>query len=207
MKQVVIFLALIPAAVSAQNFPDKPPWDWSVQERIAKRTDPEMRAARRMRDLSSVRVVAAGWSPINGAYEPELFLPFELLSRLMRAADPRDPLFVSSRAMYRQDIVAAGWDYDEFWRDLESFGTTYLDVWYRAGESQRTSLGHADLTVFEAQICAARTVVLARARQKYGAAFDRFLYTAVARTVFAWYDDKQDTAQILSEREKPCEEK
>ena len=200
-----IHLLLFLGALTTAETPTKDPWMYTLHERVELRTNVNARTARRARDLPTIRQAREGWSPIDGRYEPELFLPSELLTELMRAANSARADAQASREFYREQIIKSGWNYDEFWRELETVGAEYFTIVRTVAEGQKATKGRLELAPFQRAICVQRTRMLQDARAKFGQeAFDRFLYTGVAPHLHAWYDDQLDTPEILIEREKPC---
>src|SRR6266567_7035872 len=102
---MIAFFLLGQVALSTNE--QKAPWLWTTEERIARRVDADQRRARLQRELPSIRQVAPGWYPVNGALEPELFLPGELLSELLRGADGADRRATAYRSEFLRFIVEA----------------------------------------------------------------------------------------------------
>src|SRR4051794_19356615 len=100
-RTIVLGLALIGVSLHAATMPQTtPPWEWSDEERLARRFDPlsirERAAARpagaatsasrvHSNQMGGVEISAAADLPnfISGARNPELFMPFELFSSLI----------------------------------------------------------------------------------------------------------------------------
>ncbi len=180
----------------------KPAWEWTFDERIAKRLDPSHireRAVANEKDL----VERGGFKPeevipvrftIEGRRDPELFMPSELFHSILDGArigsDTGD-----TRKTYKQKILDAGWDEDLFWQTVEEASAEY---WKTTNE--RLALEHAALTqpvalaerralTIKAESlgipgCRLRADALQTVRQKLGAEkFDRFLYETIAPTI------------------------
>jgi hypothetical protein len=177
-----VTLAALPSSSAAQS---KAAWDWTVAERLAERFDP---AKIRERDEAYIAKYSAahpelrsdqGTQPhtglryrIDGARNPELFLPHELFDYLVKGVGSEERV----RSRVRQESAAglrgAGFDADWFWPALESISAPYLP-WFqrRGGQSNRDRY----------ERCHTRYVALETARQRFGPAqFDRMLYTVVA---------------------------
>lgn len=184
----------------------KPPWLWTSDERIALRVDPTARHARLLRELSSVRALAPGWSPINGSVEPELFLPEELVAELMRETDLQNVHGVDRRAYYRTAIQRAGWDVDSFWQAIDSAGATYLSLLKASAAAQRGARGHADVSQSQDMMCAVQAKMLSIVREKLGSErFDQFLYTSVAPSIVLWVKDEAESAGALKRAAEGCQ--
>lgn len=93
----------------------KAAWEWSLDERIAKRLDAQQireRAGARERDLSKdpMRLQAHDSGPvefvIEGRRNPELFMTFELFGSIFLGIDPRTAK--ETRDQYRTKIAAFG---------------------------------------------------------------------------------------------------
>lgn len=200
-----IALLMVLATPGPASESPKPPWLWTADERIAQRVDPAARRARRVRDLPKVRKVATGWSPINGSEEPQLFFPWELMRSLVLSADAQAPYGLNRREHYRVTIQRAGWDYDEFWRTLESAAAPYIALMRQSAEAQRASRGRADLKELDALICAVQADMPVAAYNHFGAnAFNEFLYTTVAPPLHMWIDDRAEAADTLRKTERGC---
>ena len=202
-KAVLIGIAFLASAALAQDA-RKPPWLWTPEERFRERFDAKSKQDRmaRQRSANTIRQVKDGFWPIDGDANPELFLPSELMNVFLSQQ-------IAAREIYRQAIKTAGWDYDDFWRVMESNAADFLAASKQMGDLQRKSHGHGpeqpDWDRLGEQLCSARTRALAAGRQTFGAeAFDKFLYTAVAPHLVQWASDETDNATNLTRMEKGC---
>lgn len=180
---------------------EKAAWQWTAEERIAKRVDPVQRAARRAR-THGAPARPAGFTPLDGSREPELFLPVELVTSLiLDNAAPHQLM----RNRHRAAIEAAGWDFAQFWVTLDAAAAPYIALMNYSGQLQRQARGRADLGRLKPQICAAAADLLSAARTTFGnEAFDRFLYRHVAPSIRTEIADHSETAVTLSARSKGC---
>lgn len=156
---------------------EKPAWEWTLEERIAERTDPakirERVAAAGQRALEydqqegTKRVRSVPADHIDGDRDPALFLDFEVFDRLMRVGFARD---VRVRDSYREGYAPHLRRLelpDDFWERLDAATADYRGLVPEPGQPYGDPL----------QICAARIDALARTRQVFGSVrFDRFLY-------------------------------
>ena len=196
----VLLVSLIPLSAAAQTTTtEKPAWEWTLDERIAKRLDPALireRALANEKDL----VEKGGFKPeevipvrftIEGRRDPELFMPFELFHSILQGVST-DSDAGDTRKRYKQKILDAGWDENLFWQIVEEASAKY---WKTTNE--RLAVQHAalvqPLTLAERRAlnikaeslnipgCQLRADALQTVRQKLGAEkFDRFLYQAIA---------------------------
>ena len=180
----------------------KPAWLWTTEERITKRVNPAEREARRARGLQTARRVAPGWTPIDGSVEPELFLPVELVTRLVLNTEPPNDRM---REVYRTAIAGQGWKYDQFWAVLHAAGAPYLSLMQESGVLQRQTRGRADLSQLQLQTCAASVDLLGTAYKTFGQQeFDEFLYRNVAPPIRTSIADHADTADALRKKDRGC---
>jgi len=206
MLRVFVVATVLGAMSGPATNAGKPPWLWTLDERIAGCVDDAARHARFLRELPSVRDAAPGWSPINGAVEPELFLPHELLGEFVRSTNIGTPHGVHVRPNYRPAIERAGGDYDPFWTAIDSAASDYLSLMKTSAEAQRAAHGHANLSQLQEQICRAQAKMSQLLHDKLGTiALDQFLYTNVAPSLHLWVRDASDTAQTLRQREGGCQ--
>lgn len=174
--------AALPSFSAAQS---KAAWEWTVDERLAARFDP---AKIRERDEAYVAMYGAAHPElrseqntpphtelryrIDGARNPELFLPHELFDYLLRGVASEERVRSRVRQEWAAGLRGAGFDPDLFWPALESLSAAYVPWIGRQG-------GISTQDRYER--CHARYVALEAARQRFGARqFDRMLYTVVA---------------------------
>jgi hypothetical protein len=182
----------------------KEAWQWTDDERITARLDPvqirERAAAHAARSfnrpgVSSSLAVGSGEPVsfrIDGAENPELFLPFELFGDLLRGVDGKLPAIDRDveRAILAPRIRSFGYEPDTFWSDFGTVAKRYFEV--RDG-TQRSTVNHAKPEAAQSPsgpndayiaLCRERLSVLAAARSHFGREkFDRFLYQVVAPTL------------------------
>ncbi|HEY6210925.1 MAG TPA: hypothetical protein VIW45_01510 [Vicinamibacterales bacterium] len=158
-----LLLVLLLGAVPPQctNWPKKPAWEWTVEERLHYRYDRACTIGRR--ELART----PGHAPdfVDGADTPELFLPSELFDLFLRHT------YVSRRSnlvevQARQAKLALPPRFFEIVRE-------------NAGDYLRHLQGETGMD-FPAD-CRARMAALTRVRAAFrGKFFDQFLYTVIA---------------------------
>ena len=172
----------------------KPPWEWTIEERLAARFDPvkirereiayEARfpqtagSSRRAREES---IGTAGKQPlvyiIDGSRNPELFLPYELFDGLLTGLDPDETGRLRQQLYLRAWIRRLGYDDEAFWASLESVSAKYLPL--RFGKNISSSSEEVNASA-EAR-CRERYDALEAARALFGRKqFDIVLYTVMA---------------------------
>ena len=192
---LALFLVAWPAVVHAEEPAKKPAWEWSLEERIAKRLDPgSERAAAEERDLHpggmrlDVHVAEPTQFTVDGKRDPELLLPFEIFGSLLSGVDPR--WREDTRKQYREKIAAFGWEEEVFWKTLEEAAAEHTRFQAESLELQMKlqTLSPPDHRRVEARLeelgykqCGARADAFQEVRRNLGAeTFDRFLYGSVA---------------------------
>lgn len=161
----------------------KQPWQWSDEERLAVRFDPQAIAERKAAyqhshpTVGEPRPAAAEVNyVIDGRRNPELFMRHELLDHLLRGLGPDANDSEKYRQWMNPRLAAAGFDTNSFWAELRDTGQAYL-VLKRSLDAR----GHGHTGKDESALCAARSAMLAAAEKRFGAErFDSFLYTALA---------------------------
>jgi hypothetical protein len=214
-KFALLAVVVLMLPLSGQS--QRQPWQLTVEERIALRTNPELarervRGARRLQtdaanaDVRSVDV-------FDGQTHPELFLPTEVFRSLLTLSTLGPP---RTRQLFRKGLmpeVASHGLPKDFWDRLESVSTVYIaDSWAERdlGLTLQRVSGVARWRTEEAlalkqrDVCRSRADALAAARKEFGdARFDRFLYEAVAIHKFH-SDDHLPDAAILPYVEEGC---
>lgn len=190
--------------VPTEGNPSKPAWKWSVDERLAKRFDPESvkaraeeRAAKR-KDFEK-HFPALAQNPlagevknqqnvdtIEGETNPELFLTFELFDQLLEMGFPPHGMNQQeSRRLIEERAVVLGFGQD-LWDRLEQAAAPFLKLQRR--EEQLTRNGAlpsrpADDTKMSPEAlhwCRERARAIAAAKAEFGEEpFLRLLYTGV----------------------------
>jgi hypothetical protein len=161
----------------------KPAWEWTLDERIAKRLDPAM-IRERTQASERDRVEKDGFTPevrasvgllatpvrfiVEGRRDPELLMPFD-------------------------EIRESGWQEELFWQTLQEATAEYVKA-----QEERVAMELKALTLPPAERralsikaearntaeCGLRMDALQKVRQKLGTEkFDRFLYEKVAPNV------------------------
>lgn len=186
-----LFLA---AAARGQDSP-RPPWKWTDEERLAKRYDPSsMRSRESAFFADTPGATPAGRDVVQGAKDPELFLPWELYqSLLMRAFSPLPEASQVFRDVY-QERFGGAWFGGDFWQRLEQTARPYLDSIktqralakeYQEAHPGRRAEIDRQADEFGKEDCRLRVQSLETVRATFGReAFDRFLYEAVAASSF-----------------------
>jgi hypothetical protein len=211
MQLLSVFLAIVALAPAPAATSSKPSWDWSPEERISARLNPDQVRQRieshRSRQKSgragavvSASVVDSATFVIDGAHHPALFMPWELMERLLNSTDPSKPAGASLRQSYTDDLVAAGWSTATFWSDFDEISMDYLAAREHGLRQplQRGSSGReAAMGGTHRRLCHTRAEALRLAREKFGReAFDRFLYEAVAPRVVVYADEPMTASQL-----------
>lgn len=179
----------------------RPPWEWTLEERIRDRSDPvkaEKRvvAARSARP-SGMRIQATNAGTnlqgdvIDGRRDPELFLPIELFQIFVSGAFTED---ATGRAVYREGCIQDSSVQlpPNFWSRIDEITVTYVTTLNRARainrqagaaeEAERERLNRQSQEI-QARQCQRLAENLESARRAFGRQFfDRFLYEAVAPT-------------------------
>jgi hypothetical protein len=202
-----LLLSLISLSAAAQKTPSdsqataapKPAWEWTLDERIAKRLDPASireRALENEKDL----VERGGFRPeeivpvrfvVEGRRDPELLMPFELLGSILHGVAEMEER--ETRSIYGPKIIESGWDEVFFWQTLEEASAEYTKTQRERltaprqarllPRSERYSIAsNSDSEGLHE--CGLRVEALKLIRQKLGSVkFDRFLYENVAPNV------------------------
>lgn len=183
---------LLLSAVAHGQEPAKQIWQWTDEERLAARFNPESMRAR-VRDAKAdgnLRGEEEERDVVWGTRNPELFMPFEVYRHLITTVFTSN---LDARGVFRDGYLedAAGLELGhDFWDRLEV--AVRPDLQARAEvralgrklastpESQKSSLTRV-LVQTEILACSARQQGLEAARRAFGKeVFDHFLYVAVA---------------------------
>jgi hypothetical protein len=185
----------------------KPAWEWTLDERIAKRLDPAM-IRERTQASERDRVEKDGFTPevrasvgllatpvrfiVEGRRDPELLMPFELFGSIIEGVGEPDNRS-GTRRVYRDEIRESGWQEELFWQTLQEATAEYVKA-----QEERVAMELKALTLPPAERralsikaearntaeCGLRMDALQKVRQKLGTEkFDRFLYEKVAPNV------------------------
>jgi hypothetical protein len=196
----VLLIALASLTVPSSAQSPKPPWRWTLDERLAAINDPAA-AAERLRVAQGGRVSSlaktastANLAPsdqvdfISGRDHPELLLPWELFDHMMTMAYADDP---EVRSIFRgaksSSLTHSGLPVD-FWDRLEAVSVAYLSDGRQIRDLHKKVV--TDVAVkrriaiqthaLENLKCRDRAAAIAAARKDFGERFDQFLYTGIA---------------------------
>jgi len=170
---------------------NKRAWEWTREERIARRFDPSEARARKEDAVAQGHVARdSDFNVVLGDRDPELLMPWELMDRLVTAYTWRDD---KVKERYRRQWFAseaARQFGEDFYSRLQEVLLPFLDATSEAERLQAGMNGAAGESDAGSRkqwqeanhaICPSRAKALSAAREIFGrAAFDRFLYEAVA---------------------------
>lgn len=203
------------AAQSPERVARKASWEWTLEERLAKRLDP---AARKLRvDTAVAGRGRAGQRPldvIRGSSDPELLMPSEIYTIFMRAAFAYED---EPAREFRQDAlnkaVALGLPKD-FLEIVEGESEEFLRLQRRELQLEERVYGGgtyptsapAEIKNLQSAQCSVRAASIRRLRQIFGVReFDRFLYSAIAPGAFHDFFELAPTAAALRAQEEGCQ--
>lgn len=173
---------------------EKPAWEWTEEERVAARLNPQWQEESRQRAIARGQSVPEGVTIIHGSLEPELFLPAELFDLFISTVFTDN---LDARISWRQGISRrySGRLPVDFWERLEHVTRELRDGMKRDRElgQELSSTEEAErqrvlvrLDLVRAENCALSKEALRRARSLLSAReFDRLLYEAVAPNLVA----------------------
>ena len=186
----------------ATGLPANPAWNWSDEDRVRTRFDPKA-----IRERAAAHAANAGTQPsvhlqavpsdrfrpsqqhvLDGARNPELFLPAELLDVLLQGLHSDPKMRAPARLALAKGIHEMGYAEADFWNKLQRLSAPYLALKSRPGNTsiQRVRAPDGKMVSFPMDVdrCVARHDVLQSSRAAFGAQkFQRFLYTAIAPEV------------------------
>jgi len=219
----ILLLAGGPPDGEKSKAPSKPAWAWTLEERIAVRTDPEA-ASKRVREkgrrvempvaASSSRQRAPIGDAFDGSTHPELFLPYEVFEQLVSLTYLSHPRMAQSvREGFIPDVRRHGLPADFFDR-LQVLTTVYVAD-FRAVRDALDSMAQQEgaareraeqvLAFKHRDACRSRADALAAARREFGEKkFDRFLYEVMAVKMFTIGDRVIDPALLREAEEGRC---
>jgi hypothetical protein len=192
------FAALLAITAGHAATPDKgslrPIWEWSDEERVTAR----------MALLNSHKsdTKGHGHMGVDGATNPELFLPYELFDSLVIPLDKATDEERQRSKGYRSAAIRPYVE-DEaaFWMKLERIVQPYLVAMHRLAEAQKSEVyGKSTERPPESLAnCRARYGALQEARETIPN-FDRLLYQAIAPgvSVSQSYTTRSEGEQLLS---------
>ena len=179
--------------------PSRPTWQWTTEERIALRTDPV--AARERAGRSGRRIAASVADAFDGRTHPELFLPHEVFTHVMRSGFLSPPATQDAfRRIVQADAQRVGLPAD-FWRRLEALSVLHVGDLTRFTELATAPVRvQEDVDHAQAEACRSGADALQAARREFGEeAFNRFLYEVIARSMFYVADELQDASRMRAE--------
>ncbi|MDP9191196.1 MAG: hypothetical protein M3P06_05785 [Acidobacteriota bacterium] len=220
MQKVMLGLALVAIVLPSFAQSPKKPWQLTVEERIALRTNPELarervRASRQKE--SGGRPISSEASPpaddFDGQTHPELFLPTEVFRSLTTLAflgPARSGQSLRRGLMPEVERLKlpAG-----FWERLRAVSTIHIadslgerdliESLHKEGVSGRRRLRQS-LDLKQLDVCRSRAKALADARREFGQElFDRFLYEVIAVHKFRSETSLPDP-ELLMRSERGC---
>jgi hypothetical protein len=212
-------LIVLPAMAQVR----KQAWTYTLDERIALRTDVE-RARERVRTAGAVRtggrirttgVPALGpeVDAFDGRSHPELFLPHEVFREFMRLTTQTN---ATKQRLIREaltpDVRRVGLP-DDFFERLGAVTAVYaaksaaeheIGQGLHLLEGAAMTRAKAQLAIQQADVCRSRAEALDAARREFGAErFDRLLYEVMAVNMFTIADRLPD-ARLLRRAERGC---
>ncbi|HEX7155314.1 MAG TPA: hypothetical protein VF618_27860 [Thermoanaerobaculia bacterium] len=197
----------------------KPAWEWTLEERIAVRTNGE-RARERVRYRDRTRTTAAPAAgsetratvdAFSGKTHPELFLPHEVFGELVDIAFITDTTGPLIRKGLMPEVRQHGLPAD-FWLRLESISAPYLAdiravriLITTARADQSDNVRHETaVATRHADLCRSRAAALKAARNEFGPErLDRFMYEVIAVNMFI-SSDLLSSAELLRHIEGGC---
>jgi hypothetical protein len=218
--------AKAPAQERSPAAPKKPAWQWTVDERLAKRFDPaQMKARAAEHDaeqkaleelnrvngsdpLFSIPPDAAPTMTIDGRKTPELFLTEELFTTLLgRAFPPGGEHMQQLRGPIERRAAALGFGRD-LWPRLEKVAAPLRKLeaeQKQPGDSPSTPVNIYKMDAQSVRFCRVRAQVIAAAKKEFGEeAFLRLLYEALAPEVRLTYPIYPRMADHIRFMEEGC---
>jgi hypothetical protein len=208
----------------------KPAWQWTLEERLAKRFDPEamrVRAAAYVAELDAHRDKSGKlWGEddipewvryrtdvavLKGSISPELFLPRELFIYLLSSAFPAEGFDTSEyKGMIEDRAAALGFGRD-LWTRLRKVAAPVLDL-----ERKREKLARENPSAIvmkggtemddDIVLCRAQAQALAQAEGEFGKEpFLRLLYQAVTPSLQTSDTLYEGTAEHQRYLERGCQ--
>lgn len=206
---VALLVLTSPVLASEAEMHRPEPWAWSPEQRIAERFDPQAMKLR-IEAVGPQRHLQPNAYVIDGRLNPELFFPWELMELFLASLVNAPPSRIEQkRAMYRQDVEAAGWDYNAFWSATDAAATDYVAAFSSLIEAQTDAKRNgvkvtADTKRLRNELCRARAAALDELRRVLGRTeFDRFLYTVMAPGLRFWSTPARN-AHVLLRVEGGC---
>lgn len=203
----VVVLGVL-ATVPAEGPEPTPTWRWTVEERIAMRTNPvaaRERVNRNRRTAASEAFdpdAAAIVDSFDGRSNPELFLPHEVFRFFISISFTSQPRSMAAfRGAMQDDLQRHGLPAD-FWQRLEALSATYAGSLAEAEALAKASASGEERRLVSRKACRNAAAALAAARREFGEErFDRFLYESVARGMFHVADELPDPRRLREQAE------
>src|SRR5437588_7489769 len=227
MKHLLALVAAAWAASAMTAPPSKPIWQWTTDERLAARFDEAARIRRveafeAQRAIShtraasgAARAVALPRRPadsIHGSEHPELPMPFEIFTSFTDAAYgadddvarhvQRDATVQASKLGLPPEFLPTLRKQARVFIAMQREERTLKQQIFTGGMTDPQS-GMARLRELQKSECASRAAAMRNLRARFGAGFDRFLYSAIAPGVFRDYFEPI-SAQTLRAEEDGC---
>lgn len=208
-----------PLPAECADWPQKPAWEWTLDERIRHRLDQRCLRARRelaaedRKDRGYFRTSGDPTDFVYGSDTPELFLPSQLYNWLIRAVFVADERFADfQRSRYERLAFGLGLP-ESFWPVVEDAAGDHLsqlraeqalaDGLGKAGADERAAI-LADIADVQKGQCLERVEALERTRRALPTGlFDRFLYVAVPNGIGS-SSKSPVTPEMLRWRERGC---
>jgi hypothetical protein len=192
--------------------PPREPWQWTLDERLAVRFDPEdmrRRAEERLADLADFpgATYEEGVCIVNGARDPALLLPFELYNKLLILGfGSKTELWQEDRQEILREAKSLGFG-EDFWTTLQTLAREQLQLRETRRQEAKQSGGQQPAPSVEEQKaeCAKRLETLTAFRAHFGKRFDEFLYRAVAPRTNVAMPPNPDWPQQLRLIEGGCQ--
>jgi|GEM_PF-6253519 len=196
MSLMAVLLSVSPALRAQSEPPEKAPWQWTLEERIAARYNPERMRERVERGARQAAKqdyeVPPGQQTISGHEEPEQFLPTEVMSELLYTVfgSNREARQIWRR-VFEERLAAAGVKLPaDFYRDLSILANEHLGRLHRArqkaqelpnlkGNERAKAL--KEIQALQQGGCERTFELLTQARALFGQkTFDEILYVGIA---------------------------
>jgi hypothetical protein len=198
----VFFAVALPSSAQTEV-----PWLLDDATRVARRFDPKL-AAERAAASESCRVNGCvGKVIVEGKLNPELMMPWELMSRVPDAYHP-DPIWLDHhRSLWSPrvgiSVTAAFWD--QLYEAAKEYIDTAREIALLRGqleaahEAERPAIAR-QIQDRERTMCWRRADALSNARLAFGrCAFDRFLYQAIAPDLHVGSSDETAASTLWVE--------
>lgn len=179
MRRLAALLVVIVAfRADAQKDRERRAWEWSNDERIAKRMTMTVKTP-----SSEIRY------RVDGNTNPELLFPLELFQWLVARIEEDGPSLAGAKRHLAPTIGRFGWEEKSFWQQLETVTARYreLDDKSQALDYEASIAAPAarrgvdgEIDAVRRALCPARVAALDDARRVFGARFDEFLFAGVA---------------------------